>query len=52
MKIIIASFLFWNLSGCAVISVADAGVTVVATGVKITANAVGAIADVVIPNQD
>jgi len=50
MKIIIVGLLFWNLSGCAVIAVADAGVTVVATGVKITAKAVGAVADAVIPD--
>lgn len=47
---IIVSLLCWNLSGCAVIAVADAGVTVVATGVKITAKAVGAVADAVIPD--
>ncbi|MDI1246169.1 MAG: hypothetical protein PSV24_12275 [Rhodoferax sp.] len=38
------------LSGCAVIAVADAAVTVVATGVKVTAKAVGAVADAVIPD--
>jgi hypothetical protein len=38
------------LSGCAVVAVADAAVTVVATGVKITAKAVGAVADAVIPD--
>ena len=40
------------LSGCAVVAVADAAVTVVATGVKITAKAVGAVADAVIPDGD
>lgn len=40
------------LSGCAVVAVADAAVTVVATGVKVTAKAVGAVADVVIPDGD
>lgn len=40
------------LSGCAVVAVADAAVTVVATGVKVTAKAVGAVADAVIPDGD
>lgn len=40
------------LQGCAVVAVADAGITVVATGVKITAKAVGAVADAVIPDGD
>lgn len=40
------------VSGCAVVAVADAAVTVVATGVKVTAKAVGAAADVVIPDGD
>jgi hypothetical protein len=34
---------------CAVVAVADAAVTVVATGVKVTAKAVGAVAEAVIP---
>lgn len=37
------------LQGCAVLSVADAAVTVVATGVKVTAKAVGSAANAVIP---
>lgn len=40
------------VSGCSVIAVADATVTVVATGVKVTAKAVGAVADAVIPDDD
>jgi hypothetical protein len=40
------------LSGCAVIAVADAAVTTVATGVKLTVKAVGAVADAVIPDGD
>lgn len=40
------------LQACAVIAVADAAVTVVATGVKFTAKAVGAVADAVIPDGD
>jgi uncharacterized protein YceK len=39
-----------TLSGCAVVAVADAAVTVVATGVKVTTKAVGAVADAVIPD--
>lgn len=38
-----------SLQACAVITVADAAVTVVATGVKVTAKVVGAVADAVIP---
>ncbi len=38
------------LQGCAVVAVADAAITVVATGVKVTAKAVGAVADAVIPD--
>ena len=41
-----------QVTGCAVVAVADAAVTVVATGVKVTAKAVGAVADVVIPDGD
>lgn len=41
-----------GLSGCAAVAVADAAVTVVATGVKVTAKAVGFVADVVIPDGD
>lgn len=46
------SVLLLGLQGCAVVAVADAAVTVVATGVKITAKAVGAVADAVIPDGD
>jgi len=38
------------LQACAVVAVADAAVTVVATGVKITAKAVGTVADAVLPD--
>lgn len=41
-----------SVSGCSVIAVADAAVTVVATGVKVTAKAVGAVADAAIPDDD
>jgi hypothetical protein len=50
MKLLIVA-LCLCLQGCAVVAVADAGVTVVATGVKITAKAVGAVADAVIPSK-
>jgi len=40
------------LNGCSVVAVADAAVTVVATGVKVTAKAVGAAVDAVIPDGD
>ena len=44
---LIVSILLSTLSGCAVVTVADAAVTVVATGVKVTAKTVGAVADAV-----
>lgn len=40
-----------SLSGCAVVAVADAAVSVVATGVKTTAKVVGAAVDAVIPDS-
>lgn len=40
------------LGGCAVIAVADAAVTVVATTVKVGAKVVGAGVDAVIPDDD
>ena len=49
---LIVSILLSTLSGCAVVTVADAAVTVVATGVKVTAKTVGAVADAVIPDGD
>lgn len=41
-----------TLQACAVVAVADAAVTVVATGVKVAAKTVGAVADVVLPDGD
>ncbi len=41
-----------QLGGCAVVAVADAAVTVAATGVKVVAKTVGAVADAVIPDSD
>jgi hypothetical protein len=40
------------LSGCAVVAVADAAVSVVATGVKVTGKVVGAAVDVVTGDDD
>ena len=48
----VADSLILSLHGCAVVAVADAAVTVVATGVKVTAKAVGAVADAIIPGGD
>ena len=41
-----------QMTGCAVLAVADAVVTVGATAVKIGAKAVGAAVDLVIPDSD
>ena len=41
-----------SLQACAVVAVADAAVTVVATGVKVAAKTVGAVVDVVLPDDD
>ena len=51
-RILATAVMILSLSGCAVVAVADAAVTVVATGVKVTAKAVGAVADAVIPDDD
>lgn len=40
-----------SMQACAVIAVADAAVTVAATGVKITAKGVGAVAGVLLPGK-
>jgi hypothetical protein len=53
-KTSLAIFFFLALtqvSGCAVFAVADAVVTTAATAVKVTAKAVGAAADLVIPDS-
>jgi len=44
-------FLMINCSGCAVVAVADAAVTVVATGVKVVAKTVETAVDVVTPSS-
>ena len=51
LLLLLILILMTGLSGCAVVAVADAAVTVVATGVKVTAKAVGAVADAVIPGK-
>ena len=51
-RILPTAVLLLCLSGCAVVAVADAAVSVVATGVKVTAKAVGAVANAVIPDGD
>jgi hypothetical protein len=50
-RLLLILILMTDLSGCAVVAVADAAVTVVATGVKVSAKAVGAVADAVIPGN-
>ena len=52
VRMILTVSLVLNLQACAIVAVADAAVTVVATGVKVTAKAVGAVADAVIPGSD
>jgi hypothetical protein len=49
LRLALGIFMTLSLQACAVVAVADAAVTVVATGVKVTAKAVGAVADAVIP---
>jgi hypothetical protein len=43
--------LITNCTGCAVVAVADAAVTVVATGVKVVAKTVETAVDVVTPSR-
>ena len=52
MRLLITSLFLASLTGCAVLAVADAAVTAVATTVKVTVKAVGAIADTVIPDGE
>lgn len=52
VRMILITCLVLNLQACAVVAVADAAITVVATGVKVTAKTVGAVADAVIPDSD
>ena len=48
---IVLLFAFTQVNGCAVFAVADAVVTTAATAVKVTVKAVGAAADLVIPDS-
>jgi len=52
LRLLAGTAMIISLQSCAVVAVADAAVTVVATGVKVTAQAVGAVADAVIPDSD
>ena len=52
LQYMVAASLVVLLQACAVVAVADAAVTVVATGVKVTAKAVGAVEDAIIPDGD
>lgn len=49
VRLVIGVIIALTLQACAVVAVADVAVTVVATGVKVTAKAVGAVASAVIP---
>ncbi|MDP1531183.1 MAG: hypothetical protein Q8M05_17540 [Rhodoferax sp.] len=51
-KLVTTTCLITTLQACAVVAVAGAAVTVVATGVTIAAKTVGAVADVVLPDGD
>jgi hypothetical protein len=50
LRLAVATSVILSLQACAVVAVADAAVTVVATGVKVTAKAVGAVVGAVIPD--
>ena len=52
LRLLAGTAMIISLQSCAFVAVADAAVTVVATGVKVTAQAVGAVADAVIPDSD
>ena len=52
MRWLVLALYVLGTTGCAVVAVADAAVTVVATGVKVGAKAVGAVVDVVVPDGD
>jgi hypothetical protein len=53
IRLLVVLLLFVHLTGCAaIVTVADAAVTVAATTVKVTAKAAGAVADAVIPDAE
>ena len=49
-RLALASLIVPLVTGCAVVAVADAAVTVVATGVKVVSKTVGAAVDAVTPD--
>jgi len=51
-QLILISMVVMSLSGCIVYTVADAAVSVVATGVKVVAKTVETAVDVVTPSKD
>ena len=51
-SLLLMAALILLLEGCAVVAVADAAVTVVATTVKVGAKVVGAAFDLLIPGDD
>lgn len=51
-RLLILALCFLLLPGCAVVAVADAAVTVAATGVKVAAKTTGALIDAAIPDDD
>lgn len=51
VKIFIILLLTMNCTGCAIVAVADAAVTVVATSVKVVAKTVETAVDVVTPSS-
>ena len=50
-SVVVAVMASATVSGCAVVAVADAAITVGATAVKVTAKAVGAAVDAVTPDS-
>ena len=52
MKYLVLPILLLLQTGCAVLTVADAAVSVVATTVKVGAKVVGAAVDAVLPNKE
>lgn len=51
-RIILFSIMIFSLNGCIVYTVADAAVSVAATGVKVVAKTVEAAVDVVTPSKN
>src|SRR5690606_23460353 len=52
IRLLLAVLFVGNVAGCAVVAVADAAVTVAATGVKVAAKTTGAVVDAVIPDDE